>query len=78
LFRAILRITSNGDVPFSHKDVIETLSEKVSIDKEVFLNILELRKHPKEAKKILNWQYEDTIQKLINSTDEILKYVDKI
>lgn len=77
LFRAILRIT-NDDVKFSHREVIETLAEKVSIDKEVFLNILELRKHPKETKRILKGQYEDTIQKLINSTDEVLKYVDKI
>lgn len=77
LFRAILRLTSD-EVPFSHKEVIENLSEKVNIDKEVFLKILELRQCPKNCKAILNGQYENTIQKLINSTNEVLKYVDKI
>lgn len=77
LFRAILKLTSD-DIPFSHKEVIENLSEKVNIDKEVFLKILELRQCPKNCNSILKGQYEDTIQKLINSTDEIFKYVDKI
>ncbi len=73
LFRAILRLDSDN-VPFSHKKVIALLSEKVKIDKAVFLKILDLRTNPKA---ILKDEYEDTIQKLINSGEEILKYVDK-
>jgi len=74
LFRAILRLTSE-DVPFNHKEVISLLAEKVTIDKDVFLKILDLRTNSKAIPKD---EYEITIQKLINSANEILKYVDKI
>lgn len=77
LFRAILRLT-NEDVPFSHKEVIEILSKKVNIDKDTFFKILEFRKTPKGGNIIPKKDYEDTIQKLINSIDEVLKYVDKV
>ncbi len=74
LFRAILRITET-DVPFNHRKVIDLLSDKIKINKPTFLELLDLRTNPKA---ILRDEYEDTIQKLINSGEEILKYVDKI
>lgn len=74
LFRAILRLTEET-VPFNHKKVIDLLSQKVKIDKEVFLKILELRTNPKAIKKK---EYETEVQKMIDSADEILKYVDKL
>jgi len=74
VFRAILRLTDEN-IPFEHSKVIDLLSQKATIDKDAFLSILHLRKNPNAiAKK----DYEITIQKLIDSTDEILKYVDKI
>lgn len=74
LFRAILRLT-NEDVIFNHEKTINLLSEKVKIDKDVFLKILELRLN---AKAILKNEYEITVQKLIDSTNEILKYIDRM
>lgn len=73
LFRAILRLTQDN-IPFEHAQVIDTLAEKVKIDKEVFLKLLEFRTN---AKVILKNEHEVTIQKLIDSTYEILKYIDK-
>jgi len=74
LFRAILRLTCEI-APFDHKEAINLLSEKVKIDKDVFLKLLDLRTNQKA---ILKNEYEITIQKLIDSTDEILKYIDKM
>lgn len=74
LFRAILRLTQEN-VPFEHAEVIDSLSEKVKIDKEVFLKLLDLRTNSKAISKN---DYEITIQKLIDSTNEVLKYIDKI
>lgn len=74
LFRAILRLT-NEDVIFNHEKTINLLSEKVKIDKDVFLKILELRLN---AKAILKNEYEITVQKLIDSTNKILKYIDRM
>lgn len=73
LFRAVLRLT-NENIPLGHKEVIEMLAGVVNIDKEVFIKTLELRKG---SKAISKGEHDDTIQKLINSIDEILKYVDK-
>lgn len=74
LFRATLRLTDE-DVSFDHTEAINALSEKVKIDKEIFLKLLEFRKYSKALAKN---EYEITIQKLIDSTDEILKYIDRM
>lgn len=73
LFRAILRLTQDN-VPLEHAQVIDSFSEKVKIDKEVFLKLLEFRKN---FKAISKQEYETIIQKLIDSTNEVLKYIDK-
>lgn len=74
LFRAILRLT-NEKVFFNHEESINSLAQKVTIDKDVFLKLLNLRT---DSKAILRTEYEITIQKLIDSTNEILKYIDKM
>lgn len=74
IFRAILRLTEDS-VPFNHKKVIDLLSQKVKIEKEVFLKILELRTN---SKAIYKKDYEQAVQKMIDSADEVLKYVDKL
>lgn len=73
IFRAILRLT-NKTVPHNHNEVVDMLSETVKIDKQTFKKILEYRTDPKALKKD---EFQDTIQELIDSTDKILKYVDK-
>lgn len=74
LFRAILRLTEEK-VSFDHEEVINSLYEKVKIDKDVFLKLLNLRTNSKAISKA---EYEITIQKLIDSTNEILKYIDRM
>jgi len=74
LFRAILRLTE-GSLSLSHEETINALSEKVKIDKDVFLKLLNFRT---DKKAILKSEYEITVQKLIDSTNEILKYIDGI
>lgn len=74
LFRAILRLTETKP-SFHHIEAIDLLSQKVKIDKDVFLKLLDLRKNSKAISKD---EYEITIQKLIDSTNEILKYIDKM
>lgn len=74
LFRAVLRLTETV-VPFKNEDVIDKLAEKTNIDKDIFMQILEFRIN---SKAIAKNEFEAVIQKLINSTDLILKYVDKI
>lgn len=74
IFRAVLRLTEDK-VSFNHEETINTLAQKVAIKKEVFLKILKFRTNPKAIAKN---EYEITIQELIDSTDEILKYIDKI
>lgn len=74
LFRAILRLTEEN-VSFDHEEVINLLAEKVKMDKDVFLKLLDLRT---DSKAISKAEYEITIQKLIDSTNEILKYIDRM
>lgn len=74
LFRAILRLTEPNAF-FDHKSAIDALAGKVRIDKEVFLKLLALRS---DSKAISKNEYEVTIQKLIDSTNEVLKYIDKL
>lgn len=74
LFRAILRLTETK-VSFDHVTTINSLSQKVKIDQDVFLKLLDFRTNPKA---IVKGDFEVTIQKLIDSTDEVLKYIDKM
>lgn len=74
LFRAILRLTETT-VSFDHVTTINSLSQKVKIDQDVFLKLLDFRTNPKA---IVKGDFEVTIQKLIDSTDEVLKYIDKM
>jgi predicted nucleotidyltransferase len=74
LFRAILRLTDEK-VSFDHVTTINSLSQKVKIDKDVFLKLLDFRTN---SKAIVKSEFEITIQKLIDSTDEVLKYIDKM
>lgn len=74
LFRAVIRLTQDN-VPLEHSQVIDTLAEKVTIDKDVFLKLLDFRTNSKAISKN---EHEITIQKLIDSTNEILKYIDKL
>lgn len=74
LFRATLRLTESN-ISFNHKESINALAEKVKIDKEVFLKLLDFRT---DSTAIQKSEYEITIQKLIDSTDEVLKYIDKM
>ena len=74
LFRAILRLTET-EISFNHKEAINSLAEKVQIDKEIFLTLLDFRTNSKAISKN---EYEVAIQKLIDSTNEILKYIDKM
>ena len=74
LFRATLRLTE-PKISFNHSVSINALSEKVKIDKNVFLKLLDFRT---DSSAIPKSEYEITVQKLIDSTDEILKYIDKI
>lgn len=79
LFRAILRLTKEG-ISFNKEESINEISKIVNIDKEVFFKLLQMRKSRKlfEQKPIRINEFETTIQKLIDSTNEILKYIDKI
>ena len=54
IFRAILRL-SDTNVPFKHEDVINLLSQKVEVDREVFLKILSFRTN---SKVFANNEYE--------------------
>lgn len=74
VFRAILRITEEN-VPFENSKVVDLLSQKVKIDKDIFLKIIDLRKNPKAIDKK---EYEAVVQKMIDSANEVFKYVDKL
>lgn len=77
LFRAILRLTEEK-VSFNKQESIDLISEKVNIDKQVFFMLLEMRKEKKLLDPITKIDYEITIQKLIDSINETLKYIDKL
>lgn len=81
IFRTILRLL-NEPVPIQHADVVMKFSDKVKecncgidFDCEMFLKILEFRSKPKHIK---NEEFELIIQKLIDTTNSVLKYVDKL
>ena len=74
VFRAVLRILDEK-IPSSHREVIDLFASKVNINKDVFIEILELREKNKEIPKD---KIENMVQKLIDSLYQILIYVDKI
>lgn len=77
ILRTILRL-KNLEVPKSHKDVVLSIFENINdlnLNKELFLNILEFRIN---IKAISEKDFEDIVQKLINTTNNVLKYVDKL
>jgi len=79
IFRTILRL-SNEKVPTTHFDVIRNFSQKmesneIEFDSELFEKILEFRKNEKAVK---NDELETLIQKMIDTTNSVLKYVDKL
>jgi len=74
VFRAVLRILEER-VPPSHREVIDLFASKVNIDKDIFIEILELREKNKEIPKD---KIENILQKLIDSLYQALIYIDKI
>lgn len=78
IFRTILKL-ANEQVPTPHEEVVKLFCEKINtgnyVDKDLFINILEFRKNPKAIK---DCNLDNIIQKLIDSTNYVLKYVDKI
>jgi hypothetical protein len=80
-FRTILRLLGEP-VPVKHEDVIKKYSDKIKecncgleFDSELFLKILEFRNKPNSAKKV---DFEILVQSLIDTTNSMLKYVDKL
>lgn len=79
IFRTVLKL-SNITVPKNHEDVVKLFADNIQnhgidFDCNLFLKILEYRKNPKAIK---NDEIEELIQKMIDSTNYVLKYVDKI
>ena len=78
IFRSILRLY-NVPVPKTHSEVVKLFAEKIrncgfDFDADMFLKILEFKENKKVIK---DCELEDYIQKLINTTNYVLKYVDK-
>jgi len=79
IFRTVLKLSDEA-VPKNHSDVVRFFWEKfkvqgIDFDGELFLKILEYRKNQKAIK---TSEFEEVIQKLIESTNCVLKYVDKL
>lgn len=79
MFRTILRLL-NENVPIIHEDVVKIFAEKIKntgieFEEELFLKIIEFRENDKLIK---DSELELIIQKLIDTTDSVLKYVDKL
>lgn len=77
ILRTILRL-KDLEVPKSHKDVVLSISEKVTdlnFDKELFLKILDFRINNKAISKK---DFGNVAQQIINTTNSVLKYVDKL
>lgn len=79
IFRTILRLI-DVKVPHNHIDVIKVFSEKIhgsgiDFDRNMFLKILQFRENPR----IINDnELEVIIQNLIDTTNSVLKYVDRL
>lgn len=79
IFRTILRLLDEK-VPITHSSVVKLFSEKIKthgidFDYELFSKVLEFRKNKRA---IQDKELDYTIEKLIDTTNSILKYVDKI
>lgn len=74
IFRAVLRL-NNINVPAKNSEVIDSLSKFVEFDSEIFKFIL-LQKELKNG--FPKDQIENIIQKMIDSLNTILNYVDKL
>lgn len=77
IFRTILRLTST-QVSNEHSEVLKSFANKmdeggIAFDLDMFLKILEYRKNPRVIK-----NEEEVVQKLIDTTNSVLKYVDKL
>ena len=79
IFRTILKL-SDVAVPTSHLEVTKSFSEKIAscgieFEQALFEKILEFRNNEKVIKKV---ELENIVQKMIDTTDSVLKYVDKL
>lgn len=74
IFRAVLRLL-NEPVPEDPKEVVKIIAEKLKFDNNVFIDILLFREN---KKKFNNRELEENIQKLIDSLEFILNYIDKL
>lgn len=79
IFRTILRLLDET-VPKTHKEVINLFSNKIKtqeidFDLNLFIKVLELRTNQNIIK---DNELDEVIQKLIDTTDSVLKYVDRI
>lgn len=79
IFRTILRLLDET-VPKSHNEVVKLFAEKIKtcsidFDYELFLKVLEFRNNSNAIK---DKELDYIIEKLINTTNSVLKYVDKL
>lgn len=79
LYRTVLRLLGEA-VPTLHADVINLFCEKIQggengFDCSLFLKIIEFKKN---SNLIKSSEYESVVQKLIDSTNYVLKYVDEL
>lgn len=79
VFRTILKLCGET-VPKIHKDVIKCFSEKIKshgidFDCDMFLRIFEFRENSRVIK---DGEIETVISNLIDTTNSVLKYVDKL
>ncbi len=74
ILRATLRLT-NLEVPKINENMVDLLSSILNIDKNEIIKLFEIKNKQLEIKKD---NYESTIQFLIDTTDKILKSVDKL
>lgn len=79
IFRTILKLIDE-QVPKSHSDVVKSFAKKIheheiEFDTDMFLKILHFRETPK----IINdAELETIVQKLIDTSNSVLKYVDRL
>lgn len=79
IFRTILRLLDEK-IPITHSSVVKVFAEKIKthgidFDYELFSKVLEFRANPKAIK---DNELHSVIEKLIDTTNSVLKYVDKI